>query len=184
LPPPAAIGLKSQILSPKSLVDHDSIMFCLDTKRIAGILQVSNIDPSLAPPGKHLLISHQIIHQGEDWRSCRQLALQDLKYLFGSDFDNCEVLGSSHFPARFPVNWASQGTDLRTHIFAEQGLWMVGDGMKPEGLMMVEGVGASAESTVRQILGARNRSPWQVSRLNIWSRRAKGWIKERIASGC
>ena len=58
---PAATGLKLQVHSLKSLIDHDSIMFCLDTKRVAGVLQISNLDPTLAPPGKHLLISHQTI---------------------------------------------------------------------------------------------------------------------------
>ena len=159
LPPPPAIGLKLQVLSPKSLIDHDAIMFCLDTQRVAGILQASNIDPNLAPPGKHLLISHQAICPGADWLRERQLALEDWGYLFGRDFDRCEVLGSSHFPARFPVNWASQGHDLREQLFAERGLWMVGDGMKPEGLMMIEGVGANAESVVRGILGIGNTSP-------------------------
>jgi phytoene dehydrogenase-like protein len=153
LPPPPATGFKLQVLSPKSLIEHDSIMFCLDTQRIAGVLQASNVDPNLAPPGKHLLISHQATHQGDDWLEERQLAMEDWHYLFGNDFDNCEVLGSSHFPALFPVNWASQGYDLREQVFTEQGLWMVGDGLKPEGLMMVEGVAANAESVVRQILG-------------------------------
>jgi len=152
LQPLPATGFKMQVLSPKSLIDHDAIMFCLDTQRVAGILQASNIDANLAPPGKHLLISHQAIRAGADWLEERRLALEDWTYLFGSDFDNCEILGSSHFPERFPVNWASQGYDLREQVFAQHGLWMVGDGMKPEGLMMVEGVGANAESVVRQIL--------------------------------
>jgi phytoene dehydrogenase-like protein len=155
---PPAIGFKLQVLSPKSLVHHDSIMFCMDTQRVAGILQASNSDPDLAPPGKHLLISHQTIPPGADWQEERKLALADWAYLFGSDFDNCEVLGSSHFPARFPVNWASQGYDLREQVFAHRGLWMVGDGLKPEGLMMVEGVGANAEAVVRQILGKESAS--------------------------
>ncbi|MFN2218784.1 MAG: FAD-dependent oxidoreductase [Anaerolineae bacterium] len=180
--PPTAVGFKLQVLSPKNLVDHDAIMFCLDTQRVAGIVQISNIDPGLAPPGKHLLISHQTIRQGADWRQERQLALEDWKTLFGSDFDRCEVLGSSHFPARFPVNWASQGTDSHEQIYAEQGLWMVGDGIKPEGLMMVEGVGASAESAVRQILGVENTSPWQISRFKIWSRRIQGWARGLITT--
>ncbi len=158
LPPPLATGFKLQVLSPKSLIDHDSIMFCLDTQRVAGVLQASNVDPDLAPPGKHLLISHQATHPRANWLEERQLAMEDWRYLFGSDFENCEVLGSSHFPARFPVNWASQGNDLRKQVFAEQGLWMVGDGMKPEGLIMVEGVAANAESVVRQILGEENIS--------------------------
>ena len=153
LPPPTATGFKLQVLSPKSLIDHNSIMFCLDTQRIAGIMQASNADPNLAPAGKHLLISHQATLLGADWLEERQLALDDWRYLFGREFDNCDVLGSSHFPAQFPVNWASQGYDLREQVFAEQGLWMVGDGLKPEGLMMVEGVAANAESVVRQILG-------------------------------
>lgn len=180
LPPPTAIGFKLQILSPKSLIDHDSIMFCLDTKRVAGILQASNVDPNLAPPGKHLLISHQTIPQGADWLEERQLALEDWRYLFGRDFDNCEVLGSSHFPDRFPVNWASQGYDLREQIFAERGLWMVGDGMKPEGLMMVEGVGANAESVVRQIQGIENTSPWEVSQFKVLSQWIQSWVKDLI----
>ena len=110
----------------------------------------------------------------------RQLALKDWRYLFGSDFDNCEVLGSSYFPARFPVNWASQGHDLRDQIFAERGLWMVGDGMKPEGLMMVEGVAASAESVVRQILGINNTTPWEVSQLRVWARMFQKWGRSLI----
>ena len=35
---------------------------------------------------------------------------------------------------------------------ADYGLWMVGDGMKPPGLMMVEGVAAAAEGVVREVL--------------------------------
>ena len=155
-------------------------MFCLDTQRVAGILQASNIDPNLAPPGKHLLISHQTIRQGADWLEERQLALEDWSYLFGRDFDNCEVLGSSHFPARFPVNWASQGYDLREQIFSEQGLWMVGDGMKLEGLMMVEGVGANAESVARQIQGIENTSPWEVSRFKVLSKLIQSWVANAV----
>lgn len=151
--PAPAIGLKIQVLSPRSLIHHDAIMFCLDTQRIAGILQATNTDPDLAPEGWHLLVSHQVVPPGANWQAERDLGLADWKYLFGSAFDDCHVVGVSHFPARFPVNWAAQGHDVRTQPFAHYGLWMVGDGMKPPGLMMVEGVAASAERVVRQILG-------------------------------
>jgi len=87
-------------------------------QRIAGVLQASNVAPDFASPGKHLLISHQAILQGADWLDERQLALEEWKYLFGKNFDDCEILGSSHFPALFPVNWASQGYDLREQVFA------------------------------------------------------------------
>jgi phytoene dehydrogenase-like protein len=169
--PLPAVGLKIQVLSPHSLVDHDSIMFCLDTKRVAGILQASNVDPSLAPPGKHLLISHQTIPHGSDWREELKLGLADWEYLFGEKFADCEVLGASHFPDRFPVNWATQGYDLREQIFAGRGLWMVGDGVKPQGLIMAEGVAGSAEQVVNMILGNKNTTPWNVPQTKIWPRR-------------
>jgi phytoene dehydrogenase-like protein len=155
-PPIPAIGLKIHVLSPRSLIDHDAIMFCLDTQRIAGILQATNVDADLAPKGWHLLVSHQVMPPGADWQAERDLGLADWKYLFGSAFDDCQVVGVSHFPARFPVNWAAQGHDTRTQPFARHGLWMVGDGMKPPGLMMVEGVAAGAELTVQQILRKRS----------------------------
>ena len=151
-------------------------MFCLDTQRVAGIVQVGNNDSNMTPPGKHLLMSHQTMRQGADWQEERQLALEDWRYVFGNDFDKCKVLGCSHFPVQFPVNWASQGYDLRGQLFSKQGLWLVGDGMKPEGLMMVEGVGANAESVVRQILNDENTKPWEITQFTVLSR----WIKNRI----
>ncbi|MEJ2448728.1 MAG: hypothetical protein P8Y37_12425 [Anaerolineales bacterium] len=108
-----------------------------------------------------------MIPDGADWRSEFQLALEDWRQLFGSDFENCEILGSSQFPASFPVNWASQGRDLREQLYADQGLWMVGDGMKPAGLMMAEGAAASAESAVRGILGDQRKAPWEHSLLAV-----------------
>jgi phytoene dehydrogenase-like protein len=153
--PQPATGLKIHVLSPRSLIDHDAIMFCLDTQRIAGILQATNTDPDLAPKGWHLLVSHQAMPPGADWQAERELGLADWRYLFGRAFDDCQVAGVSHFPARFPVNWATQGHDLRQQPYAANGLWMVGDGMKPPGLMMVEGVAAGAEQVVQAILGLR-----------------------------
>jgi phytoene dehydrogenase-like protein len=150
--PVPAVGLKIHVLSPRSLIHHDAIMFCLDTQRIAGVLQATNVDPGLAPKGWHLLVSHQVVPSGADWQAERDLALEDWQYLFGAAFDDCQLVGVSHFPARFPVNWAAQGHDLREQPFAEHSLWMVGDGMKPPGLMMVEGVAAGTEKVVQEIL--------------------------------
>jgi phytoene dehydrogenase-like protein len=149
---PPAIGLKIHVLSPKSLIDHDSIMFCLNTRRIAGILQATNADPSLAPQGKHLLISHQMVAPGSNWQEEKALALADWQDIFKQDFVECEVIGTSQFPESFPVNWAVQGRDLRSQPFVEIGFWLAGDGVKPPGLMMVEGVAASAEEVAEQVL--------------------------------
>jgi phytoene dehydrogenase-like protein len=151
-----ATGLKVHVLSPKSLIDHDSIMFCLDTQRVAGVLQATNADPALAPPGKHLLISHQVIPPGADWQAERALAIEDWQMIFGEAFTYCEVIGASQFPANYPVNWAVQGADIRSQPFSGYGLWLAGDAVKPEGLMMVEGVAASAEQVVSEILAKKH----------------------------
>ncbi|MBV9712821.1 MAG: NAD(P)/FAD-dependent oxidoreductase, partial [Ktedonobacteraceae bacterium] len=76
-----AVGFKVHILSDVSLIPHRGIMYCLDTQRIAGMVQPTNSDPSLAPPGKHLLISHQVI-QSNNIEEERALALADLHMLF------------------------------------------------------------------------------------------------------
>ncbi len=64
-PSQEAIGLKVHVLSDVSLIPHKGIMYCLDTQRIAGIVQPTNFDPGLAPAGKHLLITHQVIHSDD-----------------------------------------------------------------------------------------------------------------------
>lgn len=152
--PPPAVGLKITVLSPQSLIAHDSILFCLDTQRVAGIIQATQVDPSLAPPGQHLLISHQTLPAGADWRAEYALGLQDWRYVFGDKFDACSVLGCANFNQDWPVNWAVQGLDERTQPMAHNGIWMVGDGFKPAGYMMVEGVAKNAEEVVSAILGS------------------------------
>jgi phytoene dehydrogenase-like protein len=157
IPTAPAIGLKIHILSPIGLIDHDSIMFCLQTRRVAGILQATNSDPNLAPRGKHLLISHQMIAPGSNWQEEKKLALQDWQDLFGEAFLRCTVIGVSIFPERFPVNWAAQGCDLRSQPFGRHGIWLSGDGMKPLGFIMVEGVAASAEAVSETILNTKRQ---------------------------
>ena len=150
---PPAVGLKITVLSPQSLIAHDSILFCLDTQRVAGIIQATQVDPSLAPPGQHLLISHQITPAGADWRAEYALGLQDWCHVFGDRFDACTVLGCANFNQDWPVNWAVQGLDERVQALAQNGIWMVGDGFKPAGYMMVEGVAKNAQELVSAILG-------------------------------
>jgi phytoene dehydrogenase-like protein len=117
-------------------------MYCLDTRRIAGMVQPTNSDPSLAPEGKHLLISHQVI-QSNNIEEERQLALADLRMLFGSDFDNhCRILTMGTYRGEWPVNRVAQGEDVQPHA-EMQGLYLVGDAVKPSGYLMVEGVAQS-----------------------------------------
>lgn len=139
---PEAIGLKVHLLSDVSLIPHKGILYCLDTQRIAGMVQPTNADPRLAPAGKHLLISHQVI-QSADIEQEKALALADLRLLFGEDFErHCRVLTMSAYRGEWPVNRLAQGTDIEA-TSAVQGLYHVGDAVKPAGYLMVEGVAQS-----------------------------------------
>jgi phytoene dehydrogenase-like protein len=137
-----AIGLKVHVLSDVSLIPHKGIMYCLDTQRIAGIVQPTNCDPRLAPPGKHLLISHQVI-QSDNIEEEKALALADLRMLFGETFEkHCRVITMSAYRGEWPVNRIMQGADVSPDTFV-QGLYLVGDAVKPSGYLMVEGVAQS-----------------------------------------
>jgi len=137
-----AVGLKVHFLSDVSLIPHKGIMYCLDTKRIAGIVQPTNSDPSLAPQGKHLLISHQVI-RSNNVEEERALALADLRMLFGEAFEmHCRVLTMGTYRGEWPVNRLVQGEDAQVQT-SIQGLYLVGDAVKPSGYLMVEGVAQS-----------------------------------------
>jgi phytoene dehydrogenase-like protein len=150
-----AVGLKVHILSDISLIPHRGIMYCLDTKRIAGMVQPTNSDPGLAPPGKHLLISHQVI-RSDNVAEERALALADLRMLFGEAFDTqCRVLTMGTYRGEWPVNRIAQGEDTVPKT-AVTGLYLVGDAVKPSGYLMVEGVAQSVNRFV-DLLDALDR---------------------------
>jgi phytoene dehydrogenase-like protein len=140
--PQEAIGLKVHILSDVSLIPHKGIMYCLDTRRIAGMVQPTNCDPRLAPAGKHLLISHQVM-RSDDIEEEKALALADLRMLFGETFEkHCRILTMSAYRGEWPVNRIAQGEDVAPGTDV-QGLYLVGDAVKPTGYLMVEGVAQS-----------------------------------------
>ncbi|HUY75263.1 MAG TPA: FAD-dependent oxidoreductase [Ktedonobacterales bacterium] len=140
-----ASGLKVHLLSDVSVIPHRGIMYCLDTERIAGIVQPSNSDPRLAPPGKHLLITHQLM-RSDDVNVEREAARADLRRLFGDDFGTkIQILTMSQYRGEWPVNRLAQGADV-TPATNLTGLYLVGDAVKPSGYLMVEGVAQSVNS--------------------------------------
>jgi phytoene dehydrogenase-like protein len=148
--PPEATGLKVHLLSDVSLIPHTGIMYCLDTRRIAGMVQPTNSDPRLAPAGKHLLISHQVM-QSANLAEEKALALADLHTLFGESFTrHCRVLTMSAYRGEWPVNRLAQGKDVATTT-PVQGLYLVGDAVKPAGYLMVEGVAQGVNQLLDQL---------------------------------
>jgi phytoene dehydrogenase-like protein len=155
--PRQASGLKVHLLSDVSVVPHKGIMYCLDTERIAGIVQPSNSDRRLAPPGKHLLITHQLM-RGEDVNAEREAARADLRRLFGADFGTrVTVLTMSQYRGEWPVNRAVQGEDVATAT-GVAGLYLVGDAVKPSGYLMVEGVAQSVYALLDALDGSAQRA--------------------------
>ncbi len=143
--PRVASGLKVHLLSDVSVIPHQGIMYCLDTERIAGVVQPSNSDRRLAPPGKHLLITHQLM-RGDDVNVEREAARADLRRLFGDDFGTrVTILTMSQYRGEWPVNRVVQGEDV-SPATGLAGLYLVGDAVKPSGYLMVEGVAQSVNS--------------------------------------
>jgi hypothetical protein len=136
-----AAGLKLHIVSDKSLIPHNGIMLCLDTRRVSGMVEVSRSVPSVVPAGKHMIDTFQVM-RSDSLTEERDLAIADLRDIFGDDFDrHCRIVRTSAFRSRWPVNQARQGFDLHDQE-PIPGLLMVGDAYKPKGYIMVEGVAA------------------------------------------
>lgn len=157
--PREAAGLKVHLLSDISIIPHRGIMYCLDTERIAGVVQPSNSDRRLAPPGKHLLITHQIL-RSDDVNAEREAARADLRRLFGDDFGTrVQILTMSQYRGEWPVNRVVQGEDLAPAMELA-GLYQVGDAVKPSGYLMVEGVAQSVNALLDAVDGpARPHTP-------------------------
>ncbi|HEX8037266.1 MAG TPA: FAD-dependent oxidoreductase [Ktedonobacterales bacterium] len=147
-----ASGLKVHLLSDESIIPHKGIMYCLDTERIAGVVQPSNSDRRLAPPGKHLLITHQLM-RSDDVNVEREAARADLRRLFGDRFgDSITILTMSQYRGEWPVNRAVQGADVSPQTMLD-GLYLVGDAVKPSGYLMVEGVAQSVNALLDALDG-------------------------------
>jgi phytoene dehydrogenase-like protein len=175
-----ATGLKTHVLLANSFIDHKGILYCLDTQRIAGIVQPSNSDRRLAPPGKHLLITHQLWRpERESIAEARALALADLEYLLGPrDAGRWELLTMSQYHDEWPVNRAVQGADVIPQTDVRD-LYLVGDAVKPSGYLMVEGVAQSVNTlldAVDRALPAGDATPASHIAPRPPKRRALAWL--------
>ena len=71
------------------------------------------------------------------------MALADLRSMFGETFDkHCRILTMGTYRGEWPVNRMAQGEDAHAET-TTQGLYLVGDAVKPSGYLMVEGVAQS-----------------------------------------
>lgn len=140
-------GIKICLSSDEPLIGHCGVFFTPYAQRINGINEVTNADPSLAPPGKHLVMSHQALIS-DDLKAEIDLGLLDMVQLFpGKKY---EVLLIQSYSNGWPVNRASSGSDKgnRTPV---NNLYIVGDGAKGKGGIEVEGVALGVRNAMVEI---------------------------------
>lgn len=148
-------GIKISIRSNKPILseitgEKTGLMFTPSCERIAGIVEPSSMDPDLAPPGKSLLMTHQEV-LSPDTKQEIQIGVKDLTEIISSFKKKCRILAVQVFKGDWPVNHARQGQDM-PQITPIKGLYLVGDGVKPSGFIMAEGVVESARRVVEQIV--------------------------------
>ncbi len=143
-------GLSIKMICDAPMLLEIPILYCLDTKRVAGIVQPTKIDSNLAPEGEHLLIAYQMLKTDDVAREAA-LGLKDLENIFGDAFPrHCRVVNTGFFHDSWPVNRAVQGRDHPFHSSLE-GLYLVGDGCKAPGFIMAEGVAMQVKKVLEQI---------------------------------
>ncbi len=143
-----ANGIKISFSSDVPLVGHTCTFFTPEAERVGGLVELTHIDPGLAPSGMHLLMSHQKYYGGDINREIER-GMEDLRMIF-PDFDgHCKVLMAQSYREHWPVNRVASGTHLSPETDL-MGLYNVGDGVKPQGFMETEGVAAGVEDMLRK----------------------------------
>ncbi len=144
-------GIKICLSSDKPLIGHGGVLLTPYAKRVNGINEVTNIDPNLAPEGKHLTMAHQCVHWNDidDIEKEIDLGLEDLKDIFaGKEY---EVLLIQSYSNGWPVNRSPSGADLRNRTPVPN-LYIVGDGAKGKGGIEVEGIALGVKNCIQDIL--------------------------------
>ncbi|MFQ6136025.1 MAG: phytoene desaturase family protein [Candidatus Hydrothermarchaeales archaeon] len=144
-------GIKISVSCDKPMIGHTGILFTPQAKRIDGANEVTNADPSLAPKGKHLLMTHQRL-QSEDLKKEIELGIEDLHELFPDFEKHCEILLVQSYRDGWPVNRTPSGKYLSPDT-PIRGLYCVGDAIKPEGWMETEGVAKGVEMMLKRLEG-------------------------------
>ncbi len=145
-------GIKICLAADEPLVGHTGVLLTPYAKRVNGINEVTQVDPRLAPPGKHLTMSHQYVAPDnvKNLEAEIEIGLQDLKEIFpGKKY---EVLLIQSYHDSWPVNRAASGTDPGNETPVPE-LYVVGDGAKGRGGIEVEGVSLGVAATMKKILG-------------------------------
>lgn len=137
-------GIKICLAAEEPLVGHTGVLFTPFSQRINGINEVTQIDPSLAPEGMHLTMSHQTMLTNDVQQEIK-LGLQDIGKMFAGKKYSVLMVQSYHDD--WPVNRVASGYDLG-NLTPVKGLFVVGDGAKGHGGIEVEGVALGVQNAL------------------------------------
>lgn len=138
-------GIKICLAAEEPLVGHAGVLFTPYTQRVNGMNEVTHVDPSLAPEGMHLTMTHQAMRTGDVQEEIK-LGLQDIKRMFPDK--EYSVLLVQCYRDDWPVNRIASGFDMG-NLTPVKGLYVVGDGAKGKGYIEVDGIA----SGVMNLLG-------------------------------
>ena len=117
--------------------------------RVGGYVIPTFTDPSLAPEGKHMMITHQYVPDGNipaEIAKGREELYSAIPWLDKHGEELC--VHSYH--RNWPCNRTPQGSELPTDIGVD-GIRLVGDGVKGHGWMMIEGITSNVPVAVNGI---------------------------------
>ncbi|HIG33938.1 MAG TPA: NAD(P)/FAD-dependent oxidoreductase [Candidatus Poseidoniales archaeon] len=117
--------------------------------RVGGYVIPSFSDPSLAPQGQHLMITHQYV-PSSDVKSEIEKGREELYEAIPWLSDYGEEICVHSYHRNWPCNRAPQGSELPADIGIE-GIRLVGDGVKSHGWMMIEGISSNISNVVNEI---------------------------------
>jgi phytoene dehydrogenase-like protein len=137
-------GIKICLGANRPLLGHGGILLTPYCKRINGVNEVTNIDPSLAPEGKHLIMCHQTL-RSNDIQTEIKLGLDDVKDIFQDH--EYELLMVQTYHSDWPVNRVGSGPNPGNTTPIER-LYIVGDGAKGKGGIEVEGIAMGVNNTL------------------------------------
>lgn len=117
---------------------HSGATMTPEAERVGGYVIPTFTEPSLAPEGRHLLISHQYV-PSSDIQSEIGKGRDELHEQVPWLDDHGEELCVHAYHRNWPCNRSPQGSELPSDIGVE-GLRLIGDGIKAHGWMMTEGI--------------------------------------------
>jgi len=118
-------------------------------ERVGGYVIPTFSEPSLAPEGKHMMITHQFV-PSSDMKSEISKGRDELYESVPWLSDYAEEICTHTYHRNWPCNRAPQGAELPADIGVE-GVRSVGDGVKGHGWMMIEGIASNVPRAVNDI---------------------------------